>query len=44
MIKDGLQDLIDTNAILKNGGVYESTVFDPKEKIYLERYWIDLGD
>ena len=30
--------------ILKNGGVYESTVFEPKEKVYLERYWINLGD
>ena len=29
--------------ILKNGGVYESTVFEPGEKVYLERYWIDLS-
>ena len=29
--------------ILNNGGVYESTVFEPKEQIYLERYWIDLS-
>ena len=29
--------------ILKNGGVYESTVFEPEEGVYLERYWIDLG-
>ena len=28
--------------ILKNGGVYESTVFYADEGIYLERYWIDL--
>lgn len=28
--------------ILKNGGVYESTVFEPKEKEHLERYWIEL--
>jgi predicted acetyltransferase len=28
--------------ILKNGGVYESTVFEPKEKVHLERYWITL--
>ena len=28
--------------ILKNGGVYENTVFEPDEKINLERYWIDL--
>ncbi len=27
--------------ILKNGGVYESTVFEPGENAYLERYWID---
>ena len=30
--------------ILRNGGVYESTVFEPDEKDYLERYWIDLSD
>ena len=29
--------------ILKNGGVYESTVFEPEEGVYLERYWIDLS-
>ena len=29
--------------ILHNGGVYESTVYEPKEKVYLERYWIDLS-
>lgn len=28
--------------ILKNGGVYESTAFEPKEKKHLERYWITL--
>lgn len=28
--------------ILANGGVYESTVFEPEEKVNLERYWIDL--
>lgn len=28
--------------ILKNGGVYESTVFEPNEKVNLERYWIQL--
>ena len=28
--------------ILKNGGVYENTVFEPDEKVNLERYWIDL--
>ena len=28
--------------ILKNGGVYESTVYEPDEKADLERYWIDL--
>ena len=30
--------------ILKNGGVYESTVHEPEEDIDLERYWIDLTD
>ena len=29
--------------ILKNGGVYESTVYEPEEKVNLERYWIDLA-
>ena len=28
--------------ILKNGGVYESTVYEPDENVYLERYWIRL--
>lgn len=28
--------------ILANGGVYESTVYEPDEKVTLERYWIDL--
>lgn len=28
--------------ILANGGVYESTVFEPQEQVFLERYWIDL--
>ena len=30
--------------ILKNGGIYESTVYEPDEKVNLERYWIDLRD
>ena len=29
--------------ILKNGGVYESTVYQAEMDRYLERYWIDLG-
>jgi len=28
--------------ILNNGGVYETTVFEPDEKIDLEKYWITL--
>ena len=28
--------------ILANGGVYESTVYEPNEKINLKRFWIDL--
>ncbi len=28
--------------ILNNGGVYESTVYEPTKQIYLERYWIDI--
>ena len=30
--------------ILKNGGVYESTVYEAERDRYLERYWIDLSD
>ena len=30
--------------ILKNGGIYESTVYEPNEGINLQRYWIDLSD
>lgn len=28
--------------IIKNGGVYENTVFDPEDRSNMERYWIDL--
>ena len=28
--------------ILRAGGVYEKTVHEPREDVYLERYWIDL--
>ena len=28
--------------ILSQGGVYESTVTEPKERVRLERYWIEL--
>jgi len=31
-------------AILNNGGVYESTVYEPDHDFYLERYWIYLSD
>lgn len=30
--------------ILKNGGKYDGTVYEPDEKVELERYWIDLND
>lgn len=30
--------------ILKNGGVYEATVYEAEKDRYLERYWIDLAD
>ena len=30
--------------IVNNGGVYESTIFEPDGGVYLERYWIDLKD
>ena len=29
--------------ILANGGVYESTVYEPDEKVSLEKYWINLS-
>ena len=46
-LKKVLITCTDTNeasrrTILKNGGVYESTVFEPDEKENLQRYWIDL--
>lgn len=28
--------------ILHNGGVYDSTVYEPEKERYLERYWIEL--
>lgn len=30
--------------ILANGGVYESTVFEPDENVYLQRYWVEIKD
>ena len=30
--------------ILKNGGVYESTVYEEERDRRLERYWIDLSE
>ncbi len=30
--------------ILKNDGIYESTVYEPDAKVHLERYWIHLSD
>ncbi len=30
--------------ILNNGGVYESLIYEPNEKVELEKYWITLGD
>ena len=30
--------------ILKNGGVYENTVFEPEEKEIIQRYWIACPD
>ena len=30
--------------ILNNGGIYESTVYEPDERVDVERYWIDLFD
>ena len=30
--------------ILKNGGIYTSTVYEPEEKCNIERYWINLSD
>lgn len=29
--------------ILANGGLYESTVYEPDEKVSVERYWIALS-
>ena len=28
--------------IIANGGIYESTVYEPDEKVYIKRFWIDL--
>jgi predicted acetyltransferase len=30
--------------ILSSGGIYESTVFDADENIYLKRFWIKLDE
>ena len=29
--------------ILRNGGVYESTVFEPRSQCWIERYWIHIS-
>lgn len=30
--------------IIKNGGVYDTTVFEPNGCVNIQRYWIDLSD
>ncbi len=30
--------------ILKNGGQYDGTVYEPDERVDIERYWIDLTE
>ena len=30
--------------ILKNGGTFESIVYDPVDEEYVERYWINLSE
>ena len=30
--------------ILKNGGIYDGTVYNESKNKYLERYWINLKD
>ena len=35
-------ELINAPAILANGGIYESTVYEPNGKEYLKRFWIEL--
>ena len=30
--------------ILNNGGVYDATVYEPDENVFLERYWIVLSE
>ena len=30
--------------ILANGGIYESIVYEPEEKVSLERYWITISE
>ena len=51
--KIGMKDVLITclksnegsrKSICKNGGVYESTVYEPEEGLEVERYWIHLPD
>lgn len=30
--------------ILKNGGIFESVIYDPDEGVDVERYWVDLSE
>jgi hypothetical protein len=41
MIPCAEDNIVGRKTLLKNGGVYESTVFYPDGNEYLERYWID---
>lgn len=34
-------NLASEKVILKNGGQYENTLFDPDEQVFVKRYWID---
>ena len=34
-------NLAPEKVILKNGGQYENTLFDPDEQVFVKRYWID---
>lgn len=38
------QNVASRKVILKNGGIYESTVHEPIRNVDFERYWIELED
>lgn len=44
LVSCGKDNIASRRTILSCGGVYESTVYEPDKKIFLEKYWIDVSE